>query len=102
MNFQRISDIVPKVLAKKNMANISKKEQCKHVFMEILEEVFGNEFAGKVTVADFQNKVITLNTKDNITAQKIQLSSAILLEKMEKMGFANVERIYSRSENINS
>lgn len=98
MNFQKISEIIPKVLAHKNLAGVSRTEETKHKFSEVLREIFGT-VTQKVEITDLKNGVVYLQVSDNILAQKIQLSSEILLEKMRKMGFADIKKIYSKIEN---
>lgn len=97
-DFQKISEILPRFLAKQNLAGAAQDEEIKTKFMDLLQEVFGADVSQKIQVVDYKNHTISLSVNDNILAQKIQLSSGILLEKMREMGFANIVRIYSRIE----
>lgn len=98
MNFKKISDILPKVLAKQGVLKKSQSEEVKHVFVEVLEEVFGVGIEQNVQVKDFRDGSIYLVVSSSIWGQKIQLSSEILLEKMREKEFADINKIFSRVE----
>lgn len=99
MNFQKISEILPKVLAQKGVAKISKEAELKSVLEDVLRGIFEAEVGRNIKVKDYKDGVVYLFVANHFWAQKVQLSSGIILEKMTEMGFANIKRIYSKTEN---
>lgn len=98
MNFIKLSDILPGVLAKREMAGVGREEEVKHVCEEWLK---GKLEGGQVVrVGGVKNGVLWLGVRDAVWGQKVQLWSGELKKELEKRCPGSVKSIRIRVDNF--